>query len=105
MAPRAADNSVAAEQASFTLAEGYTINLFASEKDGIANPIAIRWDHRGRLWVLCTLVYPQIVPADPPEDKLYILEDTDRDGRADTWTRYGFVNGRETVVRIEVDKQ
>jgi len=32
-------------------------------------------------------------------------EDTDRDGRPDTWTRYGLVDGRETVIRIEVDNQ
>ncbi|MDP6977208.1 MAG: hypothetical protein QF570_01235 [Myxococcota bacterium] len=31
-------------------------------------------------------------------------EDTDRDGRLDTWTRYGVVDGRETVTHIEVDK-
>ncbi len=31
-------------------------------------------------------------------------EDTDRDGRPDTWTRYGVVDGRETVTHIEVDK-
>ncbi|MEZ5301354.1 MAG: hypothetical protein R3F11_11980 [Verrucomicrobiales bacterium] len=79
-----ADNSPEAELASFEIAPGYSANLFASEKDGVANPIAMRWDARGRLWVLCSLVYPQLVPTDPIDDKLYILEDTDGDGRADS---------------------
>lgn len=83
VSPPAADNSPEAELASFEIAEGYEVSLFASEKDGIANPIAMRWGPRGRLWVLCTLVYPQIVPTEAPSDKLLILEDRDRDGRAD----------------------
>ena len=58
------DNSVEAELKSFEVSEGYEINLFADETDGIANPVAIRWGPRGRLWVLCTLVYPQIVPIE-----------------------------------------
>lgn len=86
VAPRSLDTSVATELNSFTLAEGFEIDLFASEKDGIANPIAMRFDSKGRLWVLCTLVYPQAIPLEPLNDKLFILEDTDRDGIADTST-------------------
>ena len=48
------DTSVAAELASFTVLDGFEVNLFASEKDGVVNPISIRWDERGRLWVLTT---------------------------------------------------
>ena len=40
-APR--DNSSKAERASFRIAKGYTVSLFASEQDGVANPIAMRW--------------------------------------------------------------
>ncbi len=83
-----ADDSIAAELASFTLADGYEISLFASEEDGIANPITMRWDARGRLWVLCSLVYPQIVPTEKVDDRLFILEDTDGNGRADKTTVY-----------------
>jgi hypothetical protein len=32
-------------------------------------------------------------------------EDRDRDGRSDTWTRYGIVQGLETVIRIERDQK
>ncbi len=77
------DNSPEAELASFELAAGYEANLFADEKDGIANPVCMNWDPAGRLWVLTTMAYPQLVPTDEPNDKLLILEDTNGDGRAD----------------------
>tara|TARA_R110002096_G_scaffold114770_1_gene248767 strand:+ start:10681 stop:13626 length:2946 start_codon:yes stop_codon:yes gene_type:complete len=83
VAERAADNSPEAEMAQFELAEGYEVNLFASEADGIANPIAIHWDPAGRLWVLTTLAYAQVEPGRQPDDQLLILEDTDGDGRVD----------------------
>jgi putative heme-binding domain-containing protein len=84
VAPRAADDSVAAELKSFELAPGFTANLFASETHGIANPITMRWDARGRLWVLCSSVYPQVVPTEKANDKLFILSDTNDDHRVDT---------------------
>ena len=64
------------EMATFEMDEGFEVNLFADESDGVANPIAIRFGPRGRLWVLCTWAYPQLEPDDVPDDKLLILEDT-----------------------------
>lgn len=84
VAPPEADDSVEAELASFTVAPGYKIELFASEDLGIANPVAMRWDERGRLWVLCTTTYPHPELGKKPDDKLLILEDKDGDGKADT---------------------
>ena len=81
-----ADNSVAAELKSFTLADGYEANLFADETNGVANPVCMSWDPAGRLWVLVTAAYPQLKPVDKPDDKLLILTDTDGDGRADKTT-------------------
>ncbi len=81
-----ADNSVAAELKSFTLADGYEASLFADETNGVANPVCMSWDPAGRLWVLCTWAYPQLKPVDNPNDKLLILEDTNGDGRADKTT-------------------
>jgi putative heme-binding domain-containing protein len=78
-----ADNSVAAELKSFTLADGYEASLFADETNGVANPVCMSWDPAGRLWVLVTSAYPQLKPVDKPDDKLLILADTDGDGRAD----------------------
>ena len=80
---KAADNSVAAEQASFEVHEDFEVNLFADESMGIANPIAMHWDTRGRLWLLTTMAYAQLTPGESADDKLFILEDTDSDGRAD----------------------
>ena len=76
-------DTVDAELASFTVPDDLEVNLFASEADGIVNPLAIRWDARGRLWAACTLVYPQIEPGARPNDRVVVLEDTDGDGRAD----------------------
>jgi glucose/arabinose dehydrogenase len=76
----------AAELASFKLADGFEANLFASEKDGIIKPIQMRWDERGRLWVIGSKTYPQVKPDEEPNDKVWILEDTDHDGRADKTT-------------------
>lgn len=81
-----ADHSPAAELASFKVLDGFAVNLFADETDGIANALVIRWDERGRLWCLQTSAYPQPAPDEPANDKVIILEDTDGDGRADKRT-------------------
>lgn len=71
------------------MAEGYQIDLFASEKEfpNLANPVQLAFDNRGRLWVAVMPSYPHYRPGDPkPDDKLLILEDTDQDGKADRET-------------------
>ena len=69
------------------MAEGYAVNLFASEQDfPIGNPVALTFDARGRLWVITMPAYPHQEPGIDPDDKLIILEDTDGDGRADKHT-------------------
>ena len=67
-------------------ADGYEVNLFASEQQfpELANPLAMTFDDRGRLWVLVSPTYPHLVPGQKPDDKLVVLEDTNRDGRADS---------------------
>ncbi len=75
----------------FTLPEGYAIELFASEKEfpDLANPVQISFDDLGRLWVATMPSYPHYRPGDPkPSDKLIILEDTDGDGKADKQTTF-----------------
>ncbi len=80
------DPSPEAELASFVVHPDFEATLYADESLGIANPVAIQWDPRGRLWVLCTMAYAQVRPGERPDDKLFVLEDTDGDGHADKST-------------------
>ncbi len=66
-------------------AEGFEISLFASDPM-IAKPIAMSFDAKGRLWIATSETYPQIMPGQMPSDKIYRIEDTDGDGKADTRT-------------------
>lgn len=78
----------AEELKAFQIDPRFEVNLFAGEEQfpEIANPIQIRFDARGRMWVSCSNTYPHVYPGNEPRDKLVILEDTDRDGRADKST-------------------
>ena len=60
----------------FRVADGYEVNLFASEKDGIIKPVQMRWDPQGRLWVSCIPSNPQPRPGEQPDDRIIVLEDT-----------------------------
>jgi putative heme-binding domain-containing protein len=83
--PGVPDPDAELERQSFHLADGLEVNLFASEPM-IAKPINMNFDPRGRLFVASSSTYPQIRPGQEPEDKIYILEDTDDDGKADKST-------------------
>lgn len=62
------------------------LELFASEPD-IGKPIAFAWDERGRLWIAETSDYPHgVSPNGQGNDTIKICEDTDGDGKADTFT-------------------
>lgn len=74
------------ELASFKTPEGLQVNLFASEKEGLTSPLALRWDTAGRMFVTVTTTYPHVFPGDQPNDKIIVLEDTDHDGKADKST-------------------
>lgn len=79
------DADVEEEMAAMEIAEGFEINLFASDPM-IANPIHMNWDAEGRLWVAGSAVYPHIAPGQDADDVITVLEDTDGDGVADTST-------------------
>src|SRR4051794_1353155 len=86
------------ERRSFQVAEGFEVNLFASESTpfpanergvssrGIAKPIQMNFDPAGRIWVASSEVYPQIAPGQQANDKVVVLEDRDGDGRSDKTT-------------------
>jgi putative heme-binding domain-containing protein len=76
---------VAAEVKAFTVADGFEINLFASDPM-INKPINMNWDTRGRLWVSGSTTFPHARPGHVPNDRIVILEDRDHDGRADRST-------------------
>ena len=92
---------------------GFSVRLVASEPE-VRQPILVKFDDRGRLWVIQYLQYPNPegltrvkvdrysrtiydrIPEPPPKgprgaDRITILEDTDGDGRADRFK--DFVSG------------
>ena len=82
--------SPAEMQNDLKVAEGYALNLFASEEQfpELRAPVQIAFDARGRLWVVTMPSFPHTVPGQPQEDKIIVLEDTDRDGKADRCTTF-----------------
>lgn len=71
----------------FNLEDGLEINLWA-ENPLLSKPVEMNWDAKGRLWVATTPIYPQIQPGAYPTDKVFILEDTKHNGRADKATLF-----------------
>lgn len=86
--------------------EGYEVRCFAHEPM-VQNPVAMTWDHRGRLWMVEAYEYPEGSPHPVPfggeasddqyhpmpkygdkipRDRVIILEDTNNDGAADKRT-------------------
>ncbi|MBM3868874.1 MAG: c-type cytochrome, partial [Verrucomicrobia bacterium] len=87
------------EQATFKVADGFVVNLFADESLGVAKPTQFAWDAKGRLYVCCSPTYPQAVPGVKPRDYILRLEDTDGDGKADKSVR--FAEGLTMVQGVE----
>ena len=73
--------------AQMTVPPGFVVQCFASEPD-VVNPVGIDFDHRGRVYVLECLSYPQKLPAGQGRDRIRIYEDTDGDGAADKVTTF-----------------
>jgi glucose/arabinose dehydrogenase/mono/diheme cytochrome c family protein len=83
--------------------EGYKIELFASEVEfpDLANPVQMSFDNKGRLWIATCPSYPHYKPGDTrPNDKIIILEDTNRDGKADKHTV--FADGLHLPMGFEI---
>lgn len=90
------------EQKSFTLPEGYAINLFASEVEfpDLEDPVTMTFDAKGRMWVGTMPSYPMYLPGTKPNDKVLILEDANNDGTADRCTT--FADGLHLPIGIEL---
>ncbi|MEZ5299270.1 MAG: GDSL-type esterase/lipase family protein [Verrucomicrobiales bacterium] len=67
------------------VAEGFELNLFADEKmfPELVNPVQMAVDTKGRLWCAAWKTYPKWEPTTEMEDRLLILPDENRDGKAD----------------------
>ena len=76
------------QQQEMSVAPGFALNLFASDEQfpELRNPVQMAFDARGRLWVVSMPTWPHTVPGALPEDKILVLEDTNRDGSADKCT-------------------
>lgn len=66
------------ELSGFTLPEGFVIELVASERDGIINPIDLTFDDEGRLWTQTAKMYPLDPIAEAQwSDLLRLMDDFD----------------------------
>ena len=68
-----------------TVKDGFEVNVWASEPD-ITQPMAFCWDERGRIWVAENRDYESrgYGFSNSGDSRILILEDTDRDGVADS---------------------
>src|SRR5436189_4915384 len=79
------DPDVKRELESFKIADGFEVTLFAAEPL-VAKPIQMNWDAEGRLWVVSSTAYPHLKTGEQANDKIFVLEDTNGDGKADKST-------------------
>ncbi|HVX62207.1 MAG TPA: PVC-type heme-binding CxxCH protein, partial [Pirellulales bacterium] len=89
--------------AKFRTPAGFHVDVFAAEPD-VANPIAVTWDTRGRLWVAEDFTY-----AERPtkfelglRDRVLIFTDRDGDGHFDE--RQVFLDNAQRLTSIEVGR-
>ena len=68
-------NSPEEELAGFSVPEGFVVELVASERDGIVNPIDLTFDDAGRLWTQTAKMYPLDPVADIQWNELLKLMD------------------------------
>lgn len=81
----------------FRLEEGLKIELVAAEPD-VIDPVAVRFDEDGRMWVVEMRDYPHgPAEGEQPQSQIKILEDADGDGRFEKVTVFAdhllFVTG------------
>jgi putative membrane-bound dehydrogenase-like protein len=69
----------------FTVPKDLEVTLWAQSPD-LRNPTNMDIDAQGRIWVTEGVNYRRHATRDPKGDRVVILEDTDKDGRADKST-------------------
>lgn len=81
--------SVAESMKHYVTPQKFHLELFMTEPDIQGKPIAMNWDHRGRLWLCETVDYPnELKDAQQGRDRIRICEDTNGDGKADKFTLF-----------------
>ncbi|NND96426.1 MAG: c-type cytochrome [Pirellulaceae bacterium] len=80
------DHSIRAATSALQVRDGFTVDAIAHEPL-VVDPVAIRFDYHGRLWVVEMPDYPT-GPRDgaSPSGRIKILSDSDGDGKMDTAT-------------------
>lgn len=89
--------------ASFKLPEGFQVTVFAAEPE-VQNPIAMAWDHKGRMWVAENYTYAERGKRFDLElrDRIIILHDEDHDGESDT--RKVFTDTLQMLTSVELGR-
>ena len=99
------DAPMSADEAAKTmeLPKGFSATVFASEPE-VQNPIAMTWDHQGRLWVAENYTYAERTQRFDLNlrDRVLILEDTDGDGVSDK--RHVFTDQVQMLTSVEVGR-
>jgi len=88
-----------AAAAQMTVPPGFQVHLAAGEPL-VYQPIAMCFDHKGRLWVAEAHTYPVRAPDGQGKDRIVIFEDTDHDGDFDSSKT--FIEGLNLVSGLEV---
>ena len=83
--PAGESGPMPAEEAAkgFTTPDGFKVSVFASEPD-VQNPIAMAWDHKGRMWVAENYTYGsrKVRFQMGLRDRVLVFEDKDNDGES-----------------------
>lgn len=92
-----------AEQAAkeMKMPAGFRCQVFAAEPD-VQNPIAMAWDHKGRMWVAENYTYAERSKRFDLtlRDRVIILEDKDNDGKAES--RKVFTDEVQMITSVEI---
>jgi putative membrane-bound dehydrogenase-like protein len=82
-----------------TVPPGFKVQLAAGEPL-VHQPVAMCFDHKGRLWIAEAHTYPLRAPEGEGKDKILIFEDTTGDGVFDTSKT--FIEGLNLISGLEV---
>jgi len=86
----------------FKVPEGFEVTVFAAEPE-VRNPIAMAWDHKGRMWVAENYTYAEKEKRFDLSlrDRVVIFEDADRNGKAEKRTVFSDTLQMLTSVEVQ----